>query len=124
MAGMTVAEALAELEALGHEGVRARNPKLGAGDAQFGVRLGGVRQLATRIGSDHDLGLALWETGNLDTRLLAVLLLKPKRHHPVLRERALAIGEALGVYRDDPVSRGCTSPFAPIWIGEMVGRQG
>jgi hypothetical protein len=25
---------------------------------------------------------------------------------------ALAIGEALGVYRDDPVSNGCTSPFA------------
>ena len=39
------------------------------------------------------------------------------------RERAVAIGEALGVYRDYPVSKGCTSPFAPIWIAEMVGRQ-
>ena len=40
------------------------------------------------------------------------------------RERALAIGETLGVYRDYPVSKGCTSPFAPIWINAMVSRQG
>ena len=39
------------------------------------------------------------------------------------RERALAIGEALGIYRDYPVSKGCTSPFAPIWINEMVSRR-
>ncbi len=43
---------------------------------------------------------------------------------PDLRARALSIGETLGVYRDYPVSKGCTSPFAPIWIGEMVKRQG
>jgi len=43
---------------------------------------------------------------------------------PEHRERALAIGEKLGVYRDYPVSKGCTSPFAPIWINEMVRRQG
>ena len=41
-------------------------------------------------------------------------------HHPKLRKRALAIGEALGIYRDYPVSKGCTSPFAPIWITDMV----
>jgi 3-methyladenine DNA glycosylase AlkD len=44
-------------------------------------------------------------------------------HHPKLRQRALAIGEKLGVYRDYPVSKGCTSPFAPIWINFMVNRQ-
>ena len=44
-------------------------------------------------------------------------------HHPAFRERAIAIGEALGLYRDYPVSKGCTSPFAPIWIAEMVSRQ-
>lgn len=41
-----------------------------------------------------------------------------------LRKRAIAIGEKLGVYRDYPVSKGCTSPFAPVWIGEMVRRKG
>ena len=45
-------------------------------------------------------------------------------HFPDHRERALAIGETLGIYRDYPVSKGCTSPFAPIWINEMVSRQG
>lgn len=44
-------------------------------------------------------------------------------HHPALRKRALAIGEKLGIYRDYPTSPGCTSPFAPIWINEMVKRQ-
>lgn len=43
---------------------------------------------------------------------------------PEHRKRALAVGEKLGVYRDFPVSKGCTSPFAPIWINEMVSRQG
>jgi 3-methyladenine DNA glycosylase AlkD len=45
-------------------------------------------------------------------------------HFAKHRKRALAIGEKLGVYRDYPVSKGCTSPFAPIWINEMVRRQG
>jgi 3-methyladenine DNA glycosylase AlkD len=45
-------------------------------------------------------------------------------HFPKLRKRAVEIGEKLGVYRDYPVSKGCTSPFAPIWISAMVSRQG
>ena len=45
-------------------------------------------------------------------------------HFPKLRKRAVAIGEKLGVYRDYPVSKGCTSPFAPIWIEHMVSRKG
>jgi 3-methyladenine DNA glycosylase AlkD len=45
-------------------------------------------------------------------------------HFPKLRKRAIAIGEKLGIYRDYPVSKGCTSPFAPIWINFMVSRRG
>lgn len=44
-------------------------------------------------------------------------------HSAEQRERALAIGERLGVYRDYPTPKGCTSPFAPLWIGEMVRRK-
>ncbi|MCX5414332.1 DNA alkylation repair protein [Streptomyces sp. NBC_00059] len=43
--------------------------------------------------------------------------------HPEHRARAIAIGERLGVLKDYPVSPGCTSPFAPVWIDEMVRRQ-
>jgi len=44
-------------------------------------------------------------------------------HAPRLRPRAVAIGEKLGLYRDWPVSKGCTSPFAPVWIAAMVKRK-
>lgn len=43
--------------------------------------------------------------------------------HPELRARALAIGEKLQVLADYPTSPGCTSPFAPSWINEIVRRQ-
>ena len=45
-------------------------------------------------------------------------------HFPKHLKRAIAIGETFGIYRDYPVSMGCTSPFAPIWINAMVSRQG
>lgn len=43
-------------------------------------------------------------------------------HHPSLRPRALEIGDRLQVLADYPTAPGCTSPFAPLWIGEMVRR--
>ena len=39
------------------------------------------------------------------------------------RARAIAIGERLEVLKDYPTSPGCTSPFAPAWIAEIVRRQ-
>ncbi len=220
----TVEEVLRQLKALGHDGTRAHNAKNGAGDNQFGVKRGDIRTLANKIKTNHELALALWQTGNLDAQFLATLLLNVehlslkelesmvksvtfgwladwlhsyvvklhadkeslrekgmKSKHPMLaragwqltagrvakspdgldlaalldrieaemstadpmvqwtmnaclaeigihfpkhRKRALAIGETLGVYRDYPCAKGCTSPFAPIWIAEMVKRQG
>jgi len=45
-------------------------------------------------------------------------------HHPAHRQRALAIGEKIGLYRDWPVSKGCTIPYVPVWIEAMLKRQG
>lgn len=45
-------------------------------------------------------------------------------HDPSLRARAIDIGERLEVLKDYPTPPNCTSPFAPIWIAEMVRRQG
>ena len=220
----TLKETLVQLEALGNEKVRAQNSRNGAGNNQFGVRLGDIRNLATKIKANHALGIALWKTGNIDARLLAILLINPKNlpgdeldrmvrsvgfvqvadwlnsylvkkypdketlrqrwmadddpwiaragwsltserigknpegldlpalldriesemgdaapeaqwtmnfclagigiHFPKYRKRATTIGETLGIYRDYPVSKGCTSPFAPIWIREIVRRNG
>lgn len=224
---MTTDQVLATLEALGDERMRTQNRRRGAGDAQFGVRLGEVRKVAKSLGRDDALARSLWATGNLEARLVAILMVRPPSlsiealdamvrdagndlvadwtssyllakhpesetlrrswmsdedvhgrdlwssraawrltssrartspesidatslldrlerempeappqvqwtmneclasigiHHPALRDRAIAIGEAVGLYRDYPVSKGCTSPFAPIWIDEMVRR--
>jgi 3-methyladenine DNA glycosylase AlkD len=43
--------------------------------------------------------------------------------NPSLRQRAIDIGERLEVLKDYPTPPNCTSPFAPIWIAEMVRRQ-
>ena len=43
--------------------------------------------------------------------------------HPAHRARAIGIGERLEVLKDYPTPPNCTSPFAPIWIAEMVNRQ-
>lgn len=220
---MTLKTVLSQLESLGHEKVRAQNRKKGAGDNQFGVRLGDIRKLAAKVKPHARLADALWDSGNIDARLLAILLIKPGNlsreeidrmvrsvdfvqvadwlnsyvvkghpdkeslrqtwmqdddpwaaragwsltteriarnpegldlpallerieselgnaapevqwtmnsclagigiHFPRHRKRAIAIGEKVGLYRDYPVPKGCTSPFAPIWIKEMVRRQ-
>lgn len=220
---MNLKEALAELEARGNEKMRVQNLRHGGHDNQFGVRRGEVRKLAKTIKTDHNLAMQLWETGNLDARFLAILIMDVKQlsaeemdamvrsvrfvevadwlysyvvkkhsdkeilrqqwmadddpmaaragwaatggrvgkdpdgldipalldrieaelggaasepqwtmniclaeigiNHPKHRKRALTIGESLGVYRDYPCPKGCISPFAPIWINEMVGRQ-
>src|SRR5262247_4083481 len=75
---MTVKETLKQLKALGDDKVRAHNTKYGAGDNQFGVKLGDIRGLAKKIKINHELALSLWETGNADAQLLATLLIKPK----------------------------------------------
>ncbi|GAA1028638.1 MULTISPECIES: DNA alkylation repair protein [Amycolatopsis] len=43
--------------------------------------------------------------------------------NPDLRARAIGIGERLGVLKDYPTPPNCTSPYAPVWIAEMVKRQ-
>ncbi|MWA15798.1 DNA alkylation repair protein [Streptomyces sp. BA2] len=43
--------------------------------------------------------------------------------HAEHRARAIDIGERLEVLKDYPTPAGCTSPFAPTWISEMVRRQ-
>lgn len=40
--------------------------------------------------------------------------------YPALRARAMAIGHKLEVLKDYPVSKGCTSPFAPTWIAYLL----
>ena len=74
---MTLKDVLAQLKSLGDEKRRAHNRKNGAGDNQFGVNLGDIRKLAAKIKTNDKLAIALWDSGNIDARLLAILLIKP-----------------------------------------------
>lgn len=47
---------------------------------------------------------------------LAAIGIKHAKH----RKRVLAIGEMIGLYRDWPVSKGCTPPYVPVWVEAMV----
>jgi 3-methyladenine DNA glycosylase AlkD len=44
-------------------------------------------------------------------------------NHAVFRDEAIAIGERVGAYRDYPTSKGCISPFVPLWVAAIVDRQ-
>lgn len=44
--------------------------------------------------------------------------------HTEHRERAISIGEAIGLYKDWPVSKGCTPPYVPVWVAAMVKTKG
>jgi 3-methyladenine DNA glycosylase AlkD len=44
--------------------------------------------------------------------------------HATHRQRAIAIGEKVGLYKDWPVSKGCTIPYVPVWVDAMVNKSG
>lgn len=75
---MTLKQALDKLKAQGSEKVRLQNKKSGADDNQFGVLMGDIRNLAKSIKTNHELGLQLWDTGNLDAQLLSTFLIIPR----------------------------------------------
>ncbi|MEM9304107.1 MAG: DNA alkylation repair protein [Pseudomonadota bacterium] len=44
-------------------------------------------------------------------------------HEPGYRERCIALGERLGLYRDDPVPRNCTPGYLPEFIRVEVAKR-
>src|SRR5664279_3427440 len=46
-------------------------------DHAFGVSVYELRRLAKALGTDHELALALWETGNHEARVLASMVDDP-----------------------------------------------
>jgi 3-methyladenine DNA glycosylase AlkD len=45
----------------------------------FGVSVGGIQRLAKRLGRDHELAAALWETGWYEARMLSAYIEDPER---------------------------------------------
>lgn len=61
------------------EAFRRVYTKQGAGDKVFGVKMGDLRALAKGLKKQHALGLALWDSGWFEARVLATMLLDPKQ---------------------------------------------
>ena len=53
----------------------------------FGVSVAMIRELAKRLGRDHDLALALWETGWYEARMLTAFVAEPERISPARMDR-------------------------------------
>src|SRR5512134_195431 len=76
--GDRVAAILAELRSLGSEKDRAGMARYGINvQNAFGVSVYRLREIAKRLGADHELALALWATGNHEARLLACFVDDP-----------------------------------------------
>jgi 3-methyladenine DNA glycosylase AlkD len=56
-------------------------------DTAFGVTVAALRDLAKKLGRNHDLAAALWDTGRLEARLLAPFLGDPARVTSTLMDR-------------------------------------
>jgi 3-methyladenine DNA glycosylase AlkD len=73
MSSDRVTEALRELEAQADAAVRDQmGPRYGIHTSNaLGVRMSSIKALGKRLGRDHDLALALWDTGVYEARILA-----------------------------------------------------
>jgi 3-methyladenine DNA glycosylase AlkD len=76
---MTLAQAMSALEKAGSAQTRKTYARHGAVGPMFGVSFATLKELTKRIDVDHELALALWDTGNLDARNLAVKVVDPER---------------------------------------------
>ncbi|HXV32863.1 MAG TPA: DNA alkylation repair protein [Gaiellaceae bacterium] len=73
----TAAAVLRELKRLGTAQNVTIYRRHGAGEDVYGVSFGNLRPLAKRLGTDHALALALWDSGNADARCLATMVADP-----------------------------------------------
>ena len=78
-ARVTLAEAMSALEKAGSAQTRKTYARHGAVGPMFGVSFATLKTLLKRIRVDHELALALWDTGNVDARNLAVKIADPAR---------------------------------------------
>lgn len=76
---MSFAEAMSALEEAGSEQTRKTYGRHGITAPMFGVSFATLKTLRKRIGVDHALATALWDTGNYDARNLAAKIADPAR---------------------------------------------
>jgi 3-methyladenine DNA glycosylase AlkD len=83
-----VRAALRWLEAKGSD--KTRDGMAGYGihtGKAFGVSVANIRALGKRLGPDHALALALWDSGWYEARMLSAFVAEPERVTPALMDR-------------------------------------
>lgn len=71
---MSVDEIMQELEAMGNPSTKKVLMKHGAKEPFFGVKVGDLKKIVKRVKKNHELALALYDTGNSDAMYLAGLI--------------------------------------------------
>ncbi|WML49999.1 DNA alkylation repair protein [Neobacillus sp. PS3-34] len=75
---MTYEEIMKSLEELGSEQTKKTFIRHGANHSFFGVKVGDLKKLVKHVKKDHELALALYQSGNHDAMYLAGLSINPK----------------------------------------------
>jgi hypothetical protein len=89
---MTLDEAMRALKEAGSAQARKTYLRHGATEPLFGVSFATLKVLVKRIGVDHDLSRALFETGNFDARNLALKIADAARVTPEDLDRWASAG--------------------------------
>lgn len=79
---MHVNDILRELETMGSESTKRIFANHGASEPFFGVKVGDLKTIVKRVKKNHELSLALFDTGNADAMYLAGLIADEKRIRP------------------------------------------
>jgi len=83
-----VESVLAQLESMSTEHDRQNLVKFAINPTKaFGVSMANMKVLAKRLGRNHEIAAALWETGWYEARMLASLIDEPARVTPAQMER-------------------------------------
>ena len=75
---MKLEEVMSKLEELGSEQTKKIYMNHGVKEPFFGVKIGDLKKLVKYVKKDHELALALYDTGNHDAMYLAGLSVNPK----------------------------------------------
>ena len=76
---MTATDILQELQAMGNASTKRIFQNHGAPEPLFGVKVGDLKKIVQRVKKDHELSLALYDTGNSDAMYLAGLIADEKK---------------------------------------------
>jgi 3-methyladenine DNA glycosylase AlkD len=103
-----LAAILAALKKLGKPQTAAIYQRHGAGENVFGVLTSEILKFKKKIKVDHSLAMQLWDTGNAESRILALLIADPEKVSRAEADRFLAEGQVrfLSCYLCDLLARG------------------